>query len=772
MSENAVIMFSKKTFVYPDGEGYVIERLREGKKIFLTPTWALIAQNQMPKVPSMLVGEAMLRMSQILYSLGRTDPVFESLNNPNIARVLAIGGDKFPMRFGDCPANSVPTVYCVAFCENKLVKTICVKCYVQSTGIMCDCGVGYCLHHYAEMSSHSNRLHPVLCVSCGKYISISGEFSKLGAEKAYKCGFDSQDISDSMIKGLGSPMPAVLQTDDENDILFNVANEMFDLCFEKDLRFPCPRYDDFDNYPKDFNEDTGSGLYAGVPSAKKREMLCNAMENLRKVHDNARRMPDERAAAYIHNYLGGTVHKTATKVEMKTGDFIPFVQTQNGPAGQYTDVKGGRCFFIGNLEAYLVERMFLGPFCQFAGFGKYDSGTFANQPIKIGMNFTENAGLKLLSEIMQVPYSKLMRMSMEEIRKFDADFCTTNSVYCSDKRKWDLHVSEFMLWICLTQLVSKIDFGPYFHDIDNPDSEENINRINRLFVWAIVRALCVKAIADPNFGVYVIAGVLASGRYATSFLNSYMNVVFSRFIYYLHQQIIHKVSGPFSKKFYDENCQFIDIVYGDDDAKSFKQPLDVQLWVDLWKKYANQEIKLETMRPVKHMLKFDGFHTSINSTFTFLKCSLLPIICKGTMNVCMVKMFDQIAPKLFLSAEKYLTIEHLRSRLLCVAWSSAPNKLIFDMVVKLFLQLDEQYPPIAEISTDDSYIKKMIKRGYVIETHLPSWSEAMKNFLIHNVGAYKEIKRSWKEMSYIPYDSWNGCSARYSIGSLDSFGTD
>jgi len=226
------------------------------------------------------------------------------------------------------------------------------------------------------------------------------------------------------------------------------------------------------------------------------------------------------------------------------------------------------------------------------------------------------------------------------------------------------------------------------------------------------------------------------------------------------------------KNFYNKHCDFVDLVYGDDDAKAFDHPLDVQLWIDLWRKYTNQEIKPETMRPIKNLLKFDGFYTSLSPTFTFLKCSLLPVVCRGKMSICMVKMFDQIAPKLFLSAEKYLTVDHLRSRLLCVAWSSAPNKLIFDMVVKLYENLDAQYPPLVDLTSDDSYIQKMIKRGYIIDTHLPSWVEAMKNFTKHNVSDVKEIKRSWKEMSYIPYDSWNSSSARYSIGAVDTLGTD
>jgi hypothetical protein len=773
MDKVSIVVFSKKEAVYQEGLNYRVVQLKKTKKgiveeiLVLSPKWEVLEVLEGKIIPKEIIGDALMKITKLMYSLGRSESMLKTVQNPNVVQALACGGNKFPLRIPEmCPMNSDVSVFCIATVEGKLAKSVCSECSSVGYGISCSsCGNHLCLKHYAIRSSYASRFSPVFCIACGSFNSISGTNSKLGAELSYKCGYQLEDVKSTLDKGLNNPYPQIRYSDDELDILYNTMQFSYSQLCDGDKRFPCPDFGNPKFYPKDFNDDTAAGIYAGVPKVKKSQLHLNAVTNIMKVHDNALRMADVQAAAYISNYIGTTVHGTASKIEVKEAGFVPFPMASNQPNAQkgcFTSTDGGRVFFMCNLEAYLMERMAFGPFTQYTGFGRVSNGVYGNVPPKIGINFTHNAGIKIVSELTAKRYVDLMNMTRAELFKFDTDYCATHDVICGDKSKWDLHVTEFWLWVTCTLFASKIDFGSCQYDEEDPHSPSNVNRVNRLFFWAIVRSLCIKAVADPIHGVYLCAGILASGRYLTSFLNSFMNTAISRFLFYIHQQTVHKIKGPFSQKFFDDHCGLRDLVYGDDDIKSFDEKIDRELWINLWAKYANQVLKPETVYPVKNIMKWDGFHTSPHLTANFLKCFFYPYEDeRGRMSICMCKPWDKIMPKLFVSAEKVLNTTFIKSRLLCVGWTCAPNRDVFDVARELFMQLNDGNSEFAE-KQHDNYYDRLSKRGYEIGDHFPYWNEAMGKFMSHeNYDTRKEYD-SWDQMSQVDYENWNGSVVRTS----------
>jgi len=138
------------------------------------------------------------------------------------------------------------------------------------------------------------------------------------------------------------------------------------------------------------------------------------------------------------------------------------------------------------------------------------------------------------------------------------------------------------------------------------------------------------------------------------------------------------------------------------------------------------------------------------------------------MSICMCKPWDKIMPKLFVSAEKVLSTNLIKSRLLCVGWTCAPNQDVFYLARELFLQMNDDKSEFGD-KQHDTYYAKLSSRGYEISDYFPTWPEAMGKFMSHENYYSRKEYDSWDQMAEVDYASWNGAAVRTASVLEDDF---
>jgi len=582
--------------------------------------------------------------------------------------------------------------------------------------VVCSCGLAVCYPCYAFLMNQGRQFEPPHCV-CGLPMRVTSPVGKVAFHEAWVTGHTIAGAA-NLAKHMLQPQMIPNYTDEDFELLsqcITVAHEnsVFDV---EDGTFAIPHFLEPNHMVREF-PSTGPGLFYDMPPGVKKDVLLGkVVAYILNIAEVISHLEYDAAMTVLRSTISA-VMQISVKLEVRAPKWNEVLQ-------KWVIKNGERFFFIGNAINCAIDQMLLMPFSKMGGIGT----TYNNVPNKVGMTFCGLSAMKFVSESYQIPEITLSSMkTRDDVEKLIKEIIRIWITIELDVEKYDIYTLGFII------SAVKRSFGKYFN-LSVPsgdDAESQLRRANvRVFKYFFMRSVetvTLKTISDPagNF-FYMLVQAMVSGTWDTSFINTIINDVAQTFtLKKMYPEIPIVRNAPATSQVM--HTPVTKMLYGDDVLMNLRREIYPKFDKELYRKIIKEKFNYnvpendikECSMPFIDIYAVGTPEREGNAPDptvpTFLKYQVGWLYCVDCkfIHFHFYRHSSHTIPKLLHSSTSSLEPGHLRSRLICYAYTVGVNRVTYNALKCLWLQTEKD--EFVEVDWSPENLRRMEVYGMDID---------------------------------------------------------
>jgi len=592
---------------------------------------------------------------------------------------------------------------CVAVLERTpIIHVNCSICLVESDCVSCsNCSSHVCFSCYSMSINASEQYFPVRCTNnCVKngvasYIYLALPNGITGFHWNRVTGGSVSELR-GYFEGFNgvSPIEKKLNDAPEFQNAFNVVHDWFKcLCPNIEI----PDLGDINTFLTKFPVSGSAGFVPSVSKAAptKKDVYTKVVSDLLMKFQLLNFMDRSSACKYLGLRLS-SVSKLSPKSEVKVAE-----RDENGI---WVSKTKGRVFFIANFANYILYKLVLAQFTTVCG-SRWDR----NSPIAIGTKFDSGHANKLFCDLFGIDRLRLRKVvTTVHLNELEKEILKDYHVIEGDFSNYDVHLRSRVL-VAAFSVFCKLYFPI------PPNLYGNIDTPEKKFYLLLIRMnqmLSEKFVNAPDGTSWMrIIGMMVSGAYETSFINSVcnwiMNLTVLALIYGIELVNEGLKTGKLRFKFYGDDMILVI-------SKNLFPNFDREKYINLMFIQFNMLIKPQNLFVHRKIFRNNGPDVP-----SFLKYKFFHRHCPDHGGELMYfRETDNSAGKLVGSAEKVMLPSNQLARSACMAYINC-NYDVYELARRSYnFTLDYINRMDSNVSIDideDNYlIRKMETHGVTL----------------------------------------------------------
>lgn len=635
-------------------------------------------------------------------------------------------------------------------CPDKFQSGVCFNCNrEQLLNVKCGCGKLYCPCFFTSVYSRVGVREPPKCF-CGSSVVISGAFGLTGVDYAYAAGHDPKPFGGLVHHYFRHNLKYSGQQLKVRSYFLSKAAEF---AVQVIVGLPVKSVEPLNILDTSIYGDyMPDGSIGAIKERKTKGRITKAMvadqiretmgEFFFKLYNNIESVGD--TSKIVREYMS-SLYAAAIKQEM----IAPSVTSKG-----YVSKESARIFQMQDGVNYAIMRMFLSPFTQTGG----TRSRVNVQPCAIGMDFTRAADF--MCEMYDVDPVNLANVRTKEDIKFLEDSILERwYVYESDAKKFDISLKADILVVGMMALLNRYNVS---YDPDEDTHITKIKRCNRVILARMVERVGIKLTTRlDGKGVHTLLGTMPSGSYETSFLNTICNFIHHLIVYAMYHMQFEDQSAQqaFETVKKNWNAGLIRLkLFGDDvlaaHCRKTYSEFSPKFYCETLLSYCGVTVPLD-----EFVIADKIFVTSASMKFqrekvpTFLKFQLAAFPFSDYARFAFFRHHSHVLPKMFTSSDKDTTPVTLFQKIICAAWTTGVNPLIYKACSVAVGELTKYGELKGEFCNMDGILERFNLPDDIFENGMPSYEEVFNRAVGANEGEQVVRMRTfmtWNQICKFP----------------------